>query len=128
MIVGPVTRSRARKLQQEVHTFLSELHCNIDESHILPKSCTLLLLRFTQEAFLLGYVKDTGGYAEDTKTAAQAEKGYAHKTQGYAAEASTSRPSLYHLGKRRGSSDTSLEAPRSQDSNPTNGTSFRLPS
>jgi hypothetical protein len=28
----PVTRSRAKKLQQEVHAFISELHCNIDES------------------------------------------------------------------------------------------------
>jgi hypothetical protein len=37
---------------------------------------------------------------EDTKTAAQAEKGYTDKTQGYAAEASTSHPILYHLGKR----------------------------
>jgi hypothetical protein len=41
---------------------------------------------------------------EDTKTAAQAEKGYTDKTQGYAAEASTSHPILYHLGKRRGQS------------------------
>jgi hypothetical protein len=47
---------------------------------------------------------------EDTKTVVQAEKGYAHETLGYAAEASTSRLSLYHLGKRRGPSDTSLEA------------------
>jgi hypothetical protein len=47
---GPITRSRAKKRQQEVHAFLSGLHCTIDVSHILPKSCTLLLLRFIQEA------------------------------------------------------------------------------
>jgi hypothetical protein len=108
---GLVTRNRTKKLQHEVHAFLSELHCNIDESHILPKSCTLLLLMFTQEASPLGYVKDAEGYIEDPKTAAQAEKGYAHKTQGYAVEESTSRPSLYHLRKKQGSTHTGLEAP-----------------
>jgi hypothetical protein len=80
------------------------------ESHILPKSCTLLLLWLTQEASPLGYVENIGGYMEDTKKVVQAEKGYAHETLGYAAEASTSRLSLYHLGKRQGPSDTSLEA------------------
>jgi hypothetical protein len=99
---GPVTRNHAKKLQQEVHAFISELHCNIDESHILPKSCTLLLLRFTQEASPLGYVKDAKGYIEDPNTTAQVEKGYTHKTQGYTVEAPTSCPSLYHLGKRWG--------------------------
>jgi hypothetical protein len=52
-------------------------------SHILPKSCTLLLLRFAQETSPLGYVEDAEGYMEDTKTTTQAEKGYTHKTQGY---------------------------------------------
>jgi hypothetical protein len=103
---GPVTRNRAKKLQQEVHAFLSELRCNTNESHILSKSCTLLLLRFTQEVSPLGYVKDAEGYIEDPKTAVQAGKGYAHKTQDYTAKASTSCPSLYHLGKRQGSSHT----------------------
>jgi hypothetical protein len=42
---GPITCRRAKKLQQEVHAFLSDLCFNIDLSHILPKSCTLLLLR-----------------------------------------------------------------------------------
>jgi hypothetical protein len=107
---GPVTCSRPKKLQQEVHAFLSELHCTIDESHILTKSYTLLLLRFLQETSPLGYVKDAEGYIEDTKTAAQAKKGYAHKTQGYTAEASTSHPSMYHLGKRRETRHTCVEA------------------
>jgi hypothetical protein len=42
---GPVTHSCAKKIQQEIHAFLSKLRCNIDESHILPKFCTLLLIR-----------------------------------------------------------------------------------
>ena len=46
---GPITRSRARKLQQEVHAFLAELHFNIVENFILPKLCTLILLRFLHD-------------------------------------------------------------------------------
>ncbi len=46
---GPITRSRAKKLQQEVHALLSENHFNVNENYILPKSCTLLLLRCTTE-------------------------------------------------------------------------------
>jgi hypothetical protein len=45
---GPITRSRAKKLHQEVHTLLCEIPL-INENHILPKSCMLLLLSFTQE-------------------------------------------------------------------------------
>ena len=47
--IGPITRSRAKKLQQEVNVLLCEIHFNINENYILPKSCTLLLLRFTKE-------------------------------------------------------------------------------
>jgi hypothetical protein len=46
---GPITHSRATKLQQEVHTLLCEFHFNINENYILHKSCMLLLLRFTKE-------------------------------------------------------------------------------
>jgi hypothetical protein len=109
---GPVTRSRAKKLQQEVHAFLSELNFNTDENVILPKSCILLLLRFTQEGFPLGYTKETEGYMEGVKTTT---------------DASNSRPSLHHLGKRQDSCYTWLETSSSQDSNATNDTSFRLP-
>lgn len=125
---GPVTRSHATKLQQEVHAFLSELHLNIDENNILPKSCTLLLLRFTQEASLLGYMEGIEGYMEDTKNAVQAEKAYAHKTQGYMTYASSSCPIPYHLRTIQGPSYTWLEAPSSLVSNATNGASFGLSS
>ena len=47
--IGPITRSRAKKLQQEVNVLLSEIYFNINENYILPKSCTLVLLRFTKE-------------------------------------------------------------------------------
>jgi hypothetical protein len=111
MYEGPVTHSRAKKLQQEVHAFLSELNFNIDENVILPKLCILLLLRFTQEGFPLGYTKETEGYMEGIKTTAYA---------------SNSHPSLHHLGKRQDSCYTWLETSSSQDSNTTNDTSFRL--
>jgi hypothetical protein len=45
----PITRSRAKKLQQEEHTLLSENHFNVNENYIPPKSCTLLLVRCTTE-------------------------------------------------------------------------------
>jgi len=46
---GPITCSRAKKLQQEVNALLCEIHFNINENYILPKLCTLPLLRFTKE-------------------------------------------------------------------------------
>jgi hypothetical protein len=46
---GPITRSRAKKLQQEVHALLFEFQLNTNENFMLPKSCMLILLRFTKE-------------------------------------------------------------------------------
>jgi len=46
---GPITRSRAKKLQQKVNALLYEVQFNINENYILSKLCTLLLLRFTKE-------------------------------------------------------------------------------
>ena len=39
----------AKKIQQEVHALLCETHLALNENYILPKSCMLLLLRFTKE-------------------------------------------------------------------------------
>jgi len=36
VIDGPVTRSRAKKLQQEAHALLCEIHFNVNENYILP--------------------------------------------------------------------------------------------
>jgi len=49
VIDGPVTRSRAKKLQQEVHALLCEIHFNINENYILPKCSTLIVLRYIEE-------------------------------------------------------------------------------
>jgi len=49
VINGPITRSRAKKLQQEVHALLFEIHFNINKNYILPKCCTLIVLRYIEE-------------------------------------------------------------------------------
>ena len=49
VIDGPVTRCRAKKLQQEVHALLCEIHFNINENYIIPKCCILIVLRNVEE-------------------------------------------------------------------------------
>jgi hypothetical protein len=39
----------SEKIQQEVHALLYEFQLNTNENFILPKSCMLILLRFTKE-------------------------------------------------------------------------------
>jgi hypothetical protein len=46
---GPITRSQAKKIQQEVHALLYEFQLNTNVNFMLPKSCMLILLRFTKE-------------------------------------------------------------------------------
>ena len=49
VINGPITRSRAKKLQQEVHALFCEIHFNTNENYILPKCCILIVLRYIEE-------------------------------------------------------------------------------
>jgi len=49
VIDGPVIRSHAKKLQQEVHALLCGIHFNVNENYILPKCCTLIVLRYIEE-------------------------------------------------------------------------------
>ena len=49
VIDGPITRSRAKKLEQEVHALLCEIHFNINENYILPKCCILIVLRYIED-------------------------------------------------------------------------------
>jgi len=49
VIDGPVTRSRAKKLQQEVHALLCEIYFTINDNYILPKCSTLIVLRYIEE-------------------------------------------------------------------------------
>jgi hypothetical protein len=46
---GPITRSRAKKLQQEVSSLLAEINFNISENVIQPKCSTLVVLRYICE-------------------------------------------------------------------------------
>jgi hypothetical protein len=46
---GPITRSRAEKLQQEVNSLLAEINFNIFENVILTKCSTLVVLRYICE-------------------------------------------------------------------------------
>jgi hypothetical protein len=46
---GPITRSRAKQIQQEVHALLYEFKLNTNDNFMLPKSQMLILLRFTKE-------------------------------------------------------------------------------
>jgi chromosome segregation ATPase len=46
---GPITSSRAKKIQQEVHALLCELKLNSNDNFMLPKSCMLILLRYIEE-------------------------------------------------------------------------------
>ena len=73
---GPITRSRAKKLQQEVNALISEIHFNNNENYILPKSCMLLLLRFTKEDDKNTEVEDyrEGPHLNSTSPAEQSER------------------------------------------------------
>ncbi|WVZ97503.1 hypothetical protein U9M48_043030 [Paspalum notatum var. saurae] len=50
-IQGPLTHSRAKKMQQQVNSLLAEFDYNISENVILPKYCTLVILRFEHEEY-----------------------------------------------------------------------------
>jgi hypothetical protein len=46
---GPITSSHAKKLLQKVNSFLAEINSKIYENVILPKCCTLVVLRNIHE-------------------------------------------------------------------------------
>jgi ABC-type sulfate transport system substrate-binding protein len=46
---GPITRSRAKKIRQEVHALLYEFQFNTNDNFMLPKSFVLILLRYVEE-------------------------------------------------------------------------------
>ena len=46
---GPLTRSRAKKLQEQVNSFLTDYNLNTSKNAILPKCSILMLLRYAHE-------------------------------------------------------------------------------
>jgi hypothetical protein len=68
-IHGPITQSRANKLQQEVNSLLTKIDYNANENFILPKFSTYALLRFMQRRATAGpkemsYTEDEMSYEE----------------------------------------------------------------
>jgi hypothetical protein len=66
---GPITRSHANKIQQEVHSLLTKIDYNTNENFILPKYCTHVLLRLTHMEIVVvrkrtSYTKEKMSYAE----------------------------------------------------------------
>jgi hypothetical protein len=57
---GSLTRSRAKKLQEQMNSFLIDFDINISKDEILPKCSTLMLLRCTHEE-----VEDTDDQDQD---------------------------------------------------------------
>jgi hypothetical protein len=104
---GPVTRSRTNKLQLEVNSLLAEFKLHTNENCLLPKCCTLVVLRFTHEDTGYtqqeeGHINPTTSYMKTNKVAAQAKIGYSHKTLGYTTDASTFHANLYQSAWTRG--------------------------
>jgi hypothetical protein len=48
---GPLTRSRAKKLQQQVTSLLAEFDNNITKNIILPKSSILVIIRLKYQGY-----------------------------------------------------------------------------
>jgi hypothetical protein len=98
--IGPITRSRAKRLQQQVTSLLAEFKIHANENCLLPKSCTFIVLRFTHKDMddtqeEKGYVQSRMGYTKTSKIVVPTKTSYMHKTLGYTVEASSSRTSLY---------------------------------
>ena len=47
--IGPITRARAKLLEQQVNLFLVDPDVFINENFILPKSLHICILRFVEE-------------------------------------------------------------------------------
>jgi hypothetical protein len=47
--LGPMTKSRAKQIEQEVNALLVDHYSTIYENFILPQSCVLNLLRYNVE-------------------------------------------------------------------------------
>jgi hypothetical protein len=52
--IGPITRARAKLLEQQVNLFLVEPDVFINENFILPNSWCVCILRFEQEGIVKG--------------------------------------------------------------------------
>jgi len=75
VINRPITRSRAKKLQKEVHALLCEIHFNINKNYILPMCCTLIVLSYIEEE------KDESDPKEWTSASSRRSQKRTHESQ-----------------------------------------------
>jgi len=64
---GPLTRSYAKKLQEQVNSFLIDFNFNISENIILPKCSILIVVRNTYEEKDKAYHEDRPNKEESDK-------------------------------------------------------------
>jgi hypothetical protein len=64
---GPLTRSHAKKLQQQVTSFLAKFDNNITENVILPKSSILMIIRFKHQGYQDHQEVEEAYYMDHTK-------------------------------------------------------------
>jgi hypothetical protein len=64
---GHLTRSRAKKLQQQVTSLLVEFDNNITENIILPKGSTLMIIRFKHQGYEYLQEVEEDYYMDHTK-------------------------------------------------------------
>jgi hypothetical protein len=64
---GPLTRSHAKKLQQQVTSILAEFDNNITENIILPKSSSLVIIRFKHQGYEDLQEVEEASYIDHTK-------------------------------------------------------------
>ena len=118
VIDGPITRSRAKKLQQEVHALLCEIHFNINENYILPKCCTLIVHRYIEEE------KEESDHEERTSASSRRSQ---KRTSGSQKRTSAKNLHNFLLTKAMTVHEHLLESLTSLHSNECSGDQFGYP-
>ena len=67
--LGPMTRARAKAIEDKVNSLLSELPLSIHETWLLPQAVTLCVIRYLEESH--GTSTSNGQDGEDTKCEGQ---------------------------------------------------------
>jgi hypothetical protein len=76
MNYGPLTRNRAKKLQQQLTSLLAEFDNNITENVILPKSSILVIIRFKHQGYKYLQEVEQAYYMDHTKEIMLTRSGY----------------------------------------------------
>jgi hypothetical protein len=73
---GPLTRSRAKMLQQQVTSLLAKFDNNITEIVILPKSSILVIIRFKHKGYEDHQEVEEAYYMDRTKEIVMTRSGH----------------------------------------------------